>query len=386
MIRPGLTTLVSYTPTGADARALGLFGHLSPATYSFTNPGGCDQLTATFYRPPRARTSALDNGRLLRAYRGGSEVWQGILDEPAPGDEGWQITAHGMGGEAVNFRALSTVPWNTGMPDRVVNDAISRGLRWVNPGIGSPSGMWIGQQADEPSQSVADILTMVCTKGGLTWLVRTLPRGNVLSVVPLPTSANRVLIVGDPVARSVAAGPTTLFVRYQTSWDDPKTNTEAQYSWESYTPSVPREQAKGRIEEWTDISSAGVYTIPQVDALAGRIMGRFTRNAFADALPVRYGWLRNLGGTAVDPGVFYAPDMTGMVVRLILADYAPASDMLYGPPEVLIGAYEWNDAEMTGTATPFESIRHDFGSLLSMVTDTLPVREQPTGKSKRAGR
>ena len=91
-MRPGLTTVVSFAPSGAAStgRALAQYGSLSPPVYSWTVPGGCDALTATFARPPRYRTDALDNGRLVRAYRGGAidyaaVVWD-VRAPTAPGD------------------------------------------------------------------------------------------------------------------------------------------------------------------------------------------------------------------------------------------------------------------------------------------------------------
>ena len=384
MIRPGLTTLISFANDGTKPRVLGQLGKISPPTYSFTVPGGCDQLSAVFYRPPKYRTDAVDPGRLIRGYRGGSIVWEGFLDEPAPEDNDWKLTAHGQGGEAVNWRGINGGAWDTGMPDRMVNSAISRGLDWVNPGIGSPAGMWIGQQADEPSLSIADILNLITTKGGLTWVVRTVPQGNVLTVLPLPSAANRLLVVADPEARTIAAGPTTLYVRYQATWDNTagSVNTPATYSWVSVTPEPGLEAASGRREDWLDIGSAGVRTSGTAAGIGTSAMAQFTRNAFTNAFPVRYGWLRNLGGQPTDPGVFYEPPTPCWVYRLWAADYAPASDALAEAPTVLIGAYEWNDETLEGTATPFEVLRHDFASLMSMITETLPVRTQPTAKKK----
>lgn len=377
-MRPGLTTLVSFTPSYTNGRALGQYGRLDPATYSWVTPGGCDTLSATFSRPPRYRTDALDNGRILRAYRGGAIVWEGILDEPAPGLGGWGIQAHGAGSWGSAYRANWTGTWGTGTPDQIVNNAIGRGLEWINPGIGNPSGMWVGQQTDTGSQTVTDILNMVCYKGGLTWMVRTLPQGNVLSVVPLPTTPNRLLVSADPVPRSIAAGPTTLYIRYQASADDADTNTVATYGLTSVTNSA-LEASTGRREDFLDLSSAGVYTAGQAQAVGNQAMKQFTRVAFAEPFTVRHGSLRSLGGTLLDPGAFYMDGMAGMVCRLLLADYTPGSDSQLGAPQFLTGGYEWNDADLVGTVTPYEALRHDFSSLLEMVGSSAPDRTGATG-------
>jgi hypothetical protein len=380
-MRTGLTTVVSFTPTGSDGRALGQYGHLEPATYSWTTPGGCDVLTAVFDRPPRFRNSALDNGRILRAYRGGTSVWEGILDEPSPGEAGWSLQAHGAGTWGNDYGALWGGTWGAGTPDDVVNQAIGRGLRWVNPGIGNPSGMWVGQEMDSATSKVTDVLNMACTKGGLTWMVQTIPRGNVLRVVALPTAATRLLVSGDPVPRSIAEGPTTLYVRYQATWDDPDNNQAATYAVTSVT-NAALEASTGRREQTLDISSAGVYTAGQAQGVGNQVMKKFTRAAFTEPFTIRPGSLRNLGGQAVDPGSFFQDGQYGMVCRLLLGDYTPGSDSQTGAPVFLVGAYEWNDAEAIGTVTPAESMRHDFASLMSMIGETLPERTQPTTTAK----
>lgn len=380
-MRPGLTTVVSFAPSGAAStgRALAQYGTLSPAVYSWTLPGGCNALSATFARPPRYRTDALDNGRLVRAYRGGAVVWEGILDEAAPGDDGWQITAHGAGAWGNDYQAVWSPPWDATIPDDVVNAAIGRGLDWVNPGIGNPSGMWIGQEMDSATSKVTDVLNMACSKGGLTWIIRTVPRGNVLTVMTLPTAANRLLICTDPVPRSVADAPTRLYVRYQATWDDPDAGTDATYAT-TYVDNAALD-GTGHREDVLDISSAGVYTAADAQAVGVQAFKQFTRIAFTEPFTVRHGGLRNLGGTPVDPGVFYTDNQYGMVCRVLLADYTPGSDSQLGAPVFLVGAYEWNDAEVTATITAAETVRHDFAGLLSMIAESLPVRTQPASKN-----
>ena len=386
-IRPGLTAIVTYTPSYGSARALAQLGRLSPAVYSWSTPGGCDQLSATFARPPRFRTDALDPGRIVRAYRGGTVVWEGILDEPAPGAAGWQITAHGAGGWAQDYLSIWTGLWPTMLPDQTVNAAIARGLGWVNPGIGTPAGMWTGQPQDSGAATIADLLNQMCSKGGLTWIVRTVPGGNILSVLPLPTVPNRMLVSGDPAARSVAAGPTTLYVRYQVTWDSASGKNPATYDVTSVT-NTALEASTGRREEMMDISSAGVMTAAAAQAVGSQVLKRFTRVSFTDPFTARGGALQTLGGVAVDPGSFYPDGMTGMVCKLLLADYAPAADSPRGQPSFLVGHYEWDDQALTATITPFESMRHDFTSLLAEAAAEVPVRQQPvtTGKKKKKGK
>lgn len=378
-MQPGLTHIVTFPPGGGQGLSLSHLGHMSPATYSYTTPGGCDQLTATYYKPPRVRSEALNPGRIVRAYRGGSEVWNGILDEPGPADTGWAITAHGAGTLGADYRAVWTGTWGTGTPDNAVNAAIVRGLNWVSPGIGSPSGMWTGQQFDSGSQTITDMLNLVCSKGGLTWQVTTGPGGNVLTVFPLPTTANRILVATSPEPQTIASGADAIFIRYQSSADGA---AKAAYGLTSVT-SQARIDAHGRIEDYMDVSSAGVQTSGTAQAAGNQVLKRFTRAGFTSPFTAQYGELLNMGGTPVDPGVFYQDGSSVMVCRVLLSDFAFSGEVARGPVTLLVSAYQWDDQARTATITPFDSMRHDFASLMQAAVDRIPVRTQPTHKRKK---
>jgi len=379
-MRPGLTTLVTYRPDGTGPQFLSEIAHVSPAVYSFTCPGGCQDLTATVFQPPRWRTDALDPGRILKAHRGGTIVWAGVLDEPVPAEGGWQLSAHGTGSQGNDYRAVWTGGWTTSTPDQVVNNAIAAGLPWINPGIGSPAGMWIGQQVDSGSETVSDLLNMICNKGGLTWSVATAGGGNVLSVFALPTAVTHLLVAAGPVPRSVAAGATTLRIRYASAVDSG--GNPAVYSLTSVTDTA-RETAQGHTEDYLDLSSAGTYTPSTAQAVGSQVLKRFTRAAFTDAITLRHGQLLNPGGVPIDPGNFYA-DGPVMVARMHLADLGYSGDIARGPVTFLVGEYDWDDAACVATVTPFESMRHRFSDLLSVAAEGHPPqRRKPTSHHKK---
>jgi len=379
-MRPGLTKIATLPPGGGQPLSLSHLGHVSPATYSYTTPGGCDQLSAVLHKPARVRSEALNPGRKVYAYRGGSVVWAGILDEPVPSDQGWQITAHGAGTYGQDWRSIWTGTWGTGTPDQSVNNAIGRGLDWVNPGIGSPSGMWMGQQVDSGSQSVTDLLNQICAKGGLTWQVVTGPGGNRLNVYALPTTPNRLLVSTAPVGQSIAAGADAIYIRYQSSAD--KNKTKAAYGLTSVTQGSMISQL-GRTEDYLDLSSAGVQTSGQAQAVGTAVLQRFTRAGFTDVLPAPRGALANMGGTPVDPGAFYQDGAMHMYLRVLLTDFAFAGEVARGPVQFLVAAYQWDDAAMVASITPFESIRHDFSSLMQIAAQDDHPRSRPTHKKKK---
>lgn len=380
-MQPGLTRLVTFPPGGAGlGLSLSHLGHMSPAVYGYTTPGGCDQLTSTYEKPPRVRSEALNPGRVLKAYRGGSVVWSGVVDEPSAADAGWAVSAHGAGTLGADWRAVYTVSWGNTVPDDAVNQAITRGLAWVNPGIGAPAGMWMGQQFDSASQDITSMLNQICSKGGLTWQVTTGPGDrNVLSVFPLPTAPNRLLVATSPEPQTIASGANAIFGRYQSS---PDAATKATYG---LTSSVSQAliDAQGRREDYADFGSAGVQTAGSIQTTLGLVLKRFTRAGFTSPFVIQPGQLMNMGGTPVDPGVFYQDSAAVMVCRVLLSDFAFSGEVTRGPVNLLVGSYVWDDAACTATITPFESMTHDFTSMLQAAVDDIPVRSQPTAKKKK---
>ena len=374
------TQLVTLAPDGSQPRWLGQYGTYTAPVYSFSTPGGCTQLTTTFAKPARWRTDALNPGRLVNAYRGGTLCWTGILDEPVPTAAGWDLTAHGAGGFGADWRVIYTGAWGAGVFNAAVDNAIGRGLNWVRgTDIGAVSGLWVGQAIDSAAGTVADLLDMGCHKGGLTWTVATLAQGNVLTVYPLPTTANRVLLSDQPEARSIASGPNALYVRRQATWDNGA--TAATYAT-SLATNAADITAHGRKEDLMDISSAGVYTDPQAVAVGQSALKRFARAGWAGPFTVQPGQLTTLGGQRCDLGVFWADGITAMVCELWLADFGYGGEVAGGPTQFLVAGYEYDGATGTATIQPFESARHDFSTLMGIVTDTTPVRVKPTHKFK----
>jgi hypothetical protein len=372
--------VVTYDPDGTDPRWLGHEGSVDGLSYSFTLPGGCDQLTCTLQVPPTWRSDALNPGRIVRAIRGGAIAWAGRLDEPQPGADGWAVTAHGAGAYGDDYLANYSTAWGSGVFNTCVDNAIGRGLDWIRgTDIGAVSGLWTGQKVDSSTQTVGDLLNLGTHKGGLTWTVRTVARGNVLSVFALPTTANRILICGDPVGRSITEAPTTIYIRYQTAWDTNK--DPATYATTSVTSSG-RENAHGRTEDYMDLSSAGVMTSGAAQTVATNALKRYQRASFTDGFTVQPGQLLSQGGQPADLGIFWQDGIQAMVCELWLADYAYGGEVSGGPVNVLIGSYVFNP-DGTATITPFESARHDWSSVMGAAIDATPTRVKPHHRHRR---
>jgi hypothetical protein len=352
--------VVTFAPDGTKARYLGALGPVSGLKYSYSLPGGCDQLSCLLQRRPDYRTEALNPGRIVRVIRGAGVVWEGKLDEPTPSAGGWQITSHGSGTWGADHVAEYTGSWGSGVIDRAVNDAISRGLGWSNPGVGSPTGLWLGQAQDSASLQIDELLNLACTNGGLTWQVRRDASGNVLQVFPLPSTTTHLLICTDPAPRTLGGDVNTIFLRYCSAPDFG--STPAAYA----TTKVVNQQSinqHGEMEAFTDLSSAGPMLATDAQAVGNYVLQRYTRANFAGPFTVYPGQLLTLGGQPVDLGVFFGA--APMVCRLILLDEGWGGELTAGPVQFIVGGYEWDEDAQQATVTPFLSARSDFAAFLS---------------------
>ena len=334
-------------------------------SYGYICPGGCDQMTMTVMVPAAYRTQLFNPGWQVRITRGGHQVWDGKLDEPVPSAGGWTLTAVGTGNLGTNFLANYTDAWPGGEPDESVNNAISRGLPWVNPGIGSPSGMWLGQEVDTGAQTVTALLTLVCTRGGLTWYVNSQPGGVIgdnLSVFTLPATPTRLLVCTTPVARTLGGDINTIFIKYMTAADNATSGAAAAYSLTSVqnAQDVAAHQAT---ETYIDLSDVGVMSQAAAQAVGSSVLQIYQRASFAGPFTAAYGQLLTTGGQAIDPGT----DQAGTVVQLILTDFGYGGEVTpQFPVTFVVGAYSWDDFAQVATITPYQNLDQSLTGMLSM--------------------
>lgn len=366
MLEPGGSVVATYAPDGVSAcRYLGTLGHVNQLKYSWSLPGGPDQMSCLLQREAQFRTDALNPGRIVKIFRGGRAIWEGRLDEPGPSPSGWALTAHGAGTYGADFAATYTTWANN--PNDAVNAAITRGLRWVNPG-NNTAGLWYGQQADSGSIQIADLLNQLTTKGNQTWYVRTLPTGNVLSVFTLPTNPltpDRILVAPTPVGRTLGGDINTIFIRYQTSADS---STVATYGLTSVQDSVSVAE-HGVIETYLDVSSAGFMSAGAAQAAAQSVLNRYQRASFAGPFVCRPGEILTVGGQPVDIGM----EDANHVYKVILTDYGYGGEVLPDPVMFLSGLAEYDDTSETIQITPFQSLDLSLTGLLSEVQTTLRI-------------
>jgi hypothetical protein len=354
---------VQVTPAGASPAWLSLMGHVTGLKYSYSYPGGDDKASCVFEAPAALRSRILELGATVRIFRGGHSLWSGRLDEPVPlSPYGWQLTAVGVGNQPADYAATWSA-WPSGQPDEVINNAIGRGLPIVNPspGVGQPSGIWLGQQPDTASRTLKDVLDLCCTRGGLGWYINGAPGGpigNDISLGPLPTAVTRLLVCNAPVPRTSGGDVKLIWIKYQSAADNVASSAAATYAVTSVTNPAA---SPGGSEQYLDLSNAGVLSSGAAQAVAAQILKIYQRSSFAGPFPVPMGSLLTTGGVPADPGC----EQAGGVWRLILTDYAYGGEPSpLVPPQFIAGGYEWDDQNQAGTVTPYQTLDQSLSGLL----------------------
>ena len=271
---------------------------------------------------------------------------------------------------------LSIGDWTN--PDDHVNEAIARGLRWKNPGIGTPAGAYLDDPQDSGSETITDFLNLICTGGSLLWDVQEgqssgLPAGPPqLHVYQYPTDASgnpngpptRLLVCTTPVARTIAADINTLVLYYQNTPDIPATAVTPAISGTFITVTVQNTESArqhGVMEYFLDLSSAGVMSLAQVQQVGNNILSRYVRANVVGPFTVGPGQYLNPGGVAVDLGCEHA----GEVAQLLVTDGSYGGEVSAVPITFLIGEYAYDNDTDTATVTPFAAVGYDMASLIA---------------------
>ncbi len=409
-VTPNTDGLVTI-PSLSNPKWLGQVGHVANLAYTYSIPGGPDQLTCLLQVEPNYRTDAINPGRVVTAHRGGSVIWEGTLTEPQPQHTGWMLTANGCGTYGTNFAAW----WQLDFPDSWSVDgpldlAIGRGLRWTNLGLNNPGSAYLGPVQEPGSMSITDFMNLLCTGGALSWQLVQPPSassfppgpwvidlfqlptdatGNQLETIPSNTLASNLytfnrwertdlcstlarhpadlyIVNTNPVGRTITADINTIIVYYQVTADVTATSTTpAQAATYGTTfADIPASVAKhGRLEYFLDVSSAGVMTQPQAAAIAQNVLSKYIRANFSGTFSVMPGQLLNIGGHPVDLGCSWS----GYMARVQVENFAGGSEVSFAPMTFQIGQYEYSDDTQTATITPYQNARTDMASVVAQL-------------------
>lgn len=357
--------IVTRAPDGSDPRWLGRYGLVSGIGWSHSVPGGSSSFSCILQADPASRPKVIQAGRQVQVYAGVRCVWDGQLDEPTPGGDGWQLSAHGAGTFGTQFWAFWTATWaSLAAPSDAVDQAITRGMRWINPGFATPpTGAWLGQVPDNGSINISDLLNLLCSRGGLTWQVKRLAGGNQLQFITVPVgnvTPTRLLVAQGPVARTIAGVVNAIILRYQNTADSSSTTA-------SFTTTTVTNPAMitmyGRNERYIDLSSAGQMSAGAAQAVGNWVLNRYQQAAFGGPFTVYPGqYLTNRGSR-----INLATEQAGEIVRLLVADYGGAVSA-GAPVTFLVGNYAYDEESGTAQVTPFASVRTDFSTLAGVRT------------------
>jgi hypothetical protein len=304
----------------------------------------------------------------VQVFRGASLVWEGIMAEPVPGTDGWALSAVGAGNYATNFVAYYTSTWPANQPNESINNAITRGLRWTNPGL-STAGMYFGSVVGPAAQTVTDLLNLNCTYGGLTWYVVTNNYGNTITVTALPTLPNRLLSVITPQGRSLSGDINTVYELYVITADNTATGA-AEADGITASENAASIALYGAQETYIDLTQAGAMSAGTAQGYGANVLQRFVHAGFAGPFTAGPGDLMTLGGQPVDLGT----DQCGTVCQLVLTDYAFGGEVTpLTPTSFLVGNYAYDDTTLTATITPFQALDTSVTSLLGAASASLPT-------------
>jgi hypothetical protein len=171
--------------------------------------------------------------------------------------------------------------------------------------------------------------------------------------------------VTDPVARTLGGDINTLYLRYEI--DDGVASGGSATFGTTIVQNAQSVAAHGVIEDYVDLSSAGVMGAATAQTVGNFVLQNYQRASFSGSFTGSYGQLLNAGGVAVDPGT----DQAGTVMRAILTDYGYGGEVSMAPITFITGAYLWDDFAQKFTVTPYQSLDESLSGLLGMAGTVL---------------
>jgi hypothetical protein len=344
--------IVTTLPDGSDRQSLGALGHVSGLKHSTSLPGGDDQVSFTLYPLRAGRPPAIRVGRLLTISLAGGPVWRGRLIEPTPSGGAWSVAATGWGTFGALWQAYYTGKYDGDGP---VDEAISRGLPWVNGGI-TASGIDATQVPDPAQPTIADHMAAITDPMTKTWQV---DLQGVVRTAALPTAPTRLLVLEEPAGRSVTEIIDRLWIKYET--------TKAGVYATTSVVTQPAIDDFGTTERFADFSDAGSMSAATAQSRGAKLLARYTAAGWSGSFATTRGRYLTITGAEVDP----AAERAGEVARMIFAGPSSEAEWAAGiPPTVVVGGteYDWDNEVLTLTA--LDSVRRSLTDLLTAAART----------------
>jgi hypothetical protein len=363
--------VITYGPDGESSpRIMGQAGDVSGLSYGYAWPGGASSATFSLLREPGPVFDAIKLGRVMRIFRGGGQIFEGILTAPVAVSSGWTITAQGNGTYGDNFMAV----WTTWNQNDAINQAIARGLRWTNPGL-SATGLYLGQQEASGSQTISAFMAALITYGAYLWGVD--QYGN-LSTWPLPVppyTPDRIIVAQAPAGRTITAAVDSVFLNYQVTADPTTTSSSGTDTTSSTTAATnaltsvsnAAEIAEyGTLEQYADLSAAtGIATAGAAQAIGNSLLSTYQKANFTTSFTVMPGQLLTMGGVPIDLGT----EKDQHVYQVWIYDGSFGGEIYPSPMCFPGGAVNFTDDTQALVITPFQSVDSTFSSLVTAVVD-----------------
>jgi hypothetical protein len=343
------------TTVGGVDYVLGDIGHTSGGRWSTTWPGGCESASVLIDIAPTAYSAAFSQGADFAVWDGPKRIWTGYVKEfePPTFDGPARIHARGfytLAGEYLALAADGLTPTST--PQTAVNEAINRGLPWVNAATLSTSPFSSAEQTVELNTLAALLEEYLASIGQRAWV----DEDRTLRVAADPTTPRWFFNNAEPL-RGVADDDyvTHLYGRYVSAL------TEGEPSAWATVKAGGAETGAKRREQPLDLRDLGFYassSTPQAITTAelGLIGARY---GYTSAAVPAHGELLTEGGAPGRLGhvkagemfrAFTVADMTGRVQAGLTAD-------------VVIGRTEYEDGADTVTLTPMDLAPRTFGAI-----------------------
>lgn len=339
---------------------LGSLGGIEGLNYDDTMPGGSSSASFQLDYDPTRRHEAFSLGRRISVLKGGSVQWEGTLLEPQAGDGGWSITGNGAGNWGSNFNAVYTT-WNA---TDAIDQAIARGLRWIR---GATSGAFLGQQQDSGSIKITDFMNLMASPASQTWRVHRVQAGLQVDLITIPSNVTRLLICSAPAARTIAGYVNRLYARYQVTLDTGGTPATTALVNSAQAANIA---AHDVLEDYWDLSDAGVMTGSAATALAAAALTKYDAASYAGPFTAQQGDYLTVGGVPVDNGCEHA----GEVVQLILADGSYGGEVMPTPPITFpVGRVQFDAPSGSLSITPFQAWTGDLSNVLASLAPKAPA-------------
>jgi hypothetical protein len=286
-------------------------------------------------------------------------LWEGDLDSATQQPDGVHWTAHGLGSQGDDYTANFTT-WGLDQP---VSEAISRGLRWADPGI---SEGWLDVAPAPNSLTITDFLNSITSRNGLGWYVQ---RNGLLDIGTWPTEVNRLLISTTPIPRTLMKDINKMWILYQ-SGTVGGTGADAGNPIMDMT-SVENTAAAnkhGNKEEYLDLSASGVISEGTAQSGGDFLLGQYGRAMWTGSFTIHQGQLLTVGGVPVD----IMCEQATSVCRLLIND-SLLGEVNAGMVSFITGLAEHDVDAGTLTITPYNAFRNDLMAVIARATTTKNV-------------